>query len=99
MQHVSCIVPTGHLSYAPLEPDSFYRGLRENPGAIIADAGSCDIGPYPLGANTADPANAFKFSIARKKPAGGPGESDMFGCQQYAPLFDLDIPLRVTSSV
>jgi hypothetical protein len=40
-----------------------------------------------------DPANAFKFSITRKQPAGGPGESDVFGCQQYAPLFDLDIPV------
>ncbi len=53
MTRVSCIVPTGHLSYAPLEPDSFYRGLEEHPGAVIADAGSCDIGPYPLGANSA----------------------------------------------
>jgi hypothetical protein len=53
MSHVSCIVPTGHLSYAPLEPGSFYLGLKENPGAIIADAGSCDIGPYPLGTKSA----------------------------------------------
>lgn len=53
MNHVSCLVPTGHLSYAPLEPESFYRGLQEYPGAIIADAGSCDIGPYPLGSDTA----------------------------------------------
>ena len=53
MTRVSCIVPTGHLSYAPLEPDSFYRGLERRTGAVIADAGSCDIGPYPLGANTA----------------------------------------------
>ena len=53
MTRVSCIVPTGHLSYAPLEPDSFYRGIEERPGAVIADAGSCDIGPYPLGANAA----------------------------------------------
>ena len=53
MTRVSCIVPTGHLSYAPLEPESFYRGLELRPGAVIADAGSCDIGPYPLGANMA----------------------------------------------
>ena len=53
MNHVSCLVPTGHLSYAPLEPESFYRGLQEHPGAIIADAGSCDIGPYPFGSDTA----------------------------------------------
>lgn len=41
-----------------------------------------------------EPANAFKFSITRQRPAGGPGESDVFGCQQYAPLFDLDIPIQ-----
>ena len=41
MKHVSCIVPTGHLSYAPLEPGSFNLGLKEHPGAIIARAGSC----------------------------------------------------------
>lgn len=61
---VSCIVPTGHLSYAPMEPDSFYRGLQEGPGAIIADAGSCDIGPYPLGSNTAASPEAWqRFDI------------------------------------
>jgi hypothetical protein len=58
MKRVSCIVPTGHLSYAPLEP-----------------------------------ANAIKFSIRRERPAGGPGEHDVFGCQQYGPLFDLEIPV------
>ena len=41
-----------------------------------------------------EPARAFKFSIIRQRPAGGPGESDVFGCQQYAPLFDVDIPLQ-----
>jgi hypothetical protein len=40
-----------------------------------------------------EPANAFKFSIRRQRPAGGPGERDVFGCQQYGPLFDLDIPV------
>jgi hypothetical protein len=65
MTSVSCIVPTGHLSYAPLEPDSFYRGLDRHPGAIIADAGSCDIGPYPLGANAAaSPEEWQRFDLA-----------------------------------
>lgn len=64
MQAVSCIVPTGHLSYAPLEPESFYRGLAESPGAIIADAGSCDIGPYPLGSDgAASPEEWQRFDL------------------------------------
>jgi hypothetical protein len=40
-----------------------------------------------------DPANAFKFTIYRKRPSGSPGETDVFGCQQYPPLLDVEIPL------
>jgi acyclic terpene utilization AtuA family protein len=42
------LAPNGHLGFAPLQPDSFERGLRERPDAIIADSGSSDIGPAPL---------------------------------------------------
>ena len=37
-------------------------------------------------------ANAIKFTIRRPRPSGGMGESDLFGSQQYAPLFDVEIP-------
>ena len=40
-----------------------------------------------------DPALAIKFTIRREKPSGSPGERDVFGAQQYAPLFDLPIPM------
>ena len=36
--------------------------------------------------------SAGRFSIRRIRPSGSPGESDMFGCQQYAPLFFVEIP-------
>ena len=39
-----------------------------------------------------EPANAIKFTIRRLAPSGGMGESDLFGSQQYAPLFDVQIP-------
>jgi hypothetical protein len=39
-----------------------------------------------------EPANAIKFTIRRPRPSGSMGESDLFGSQQYAPLFDLEIP-------
>ena len=39
-----------------------------------------------------EPARAIKFSIRRERPSGSPGESDVFGCQQYPPLFDIEIP-------
>ena len=40
-----------------------------------------------------DPANAIKFTINRLQPSGSPGETDIFGCQQYPPLLDLEIPV------
>ena len=39
-----------------------------------------------------DPANAIKFTIYRVRPSGSPGDPDIFGAQQYAPLLDLEIP-------
>ncbi|MGQ4807141.1 hypothetical protein NKDENANG_00485 [Candidatus Entotheonellaceae bacterium PAL068K] len=64
MQPVSCVGPTGHLGYAPMEPESFYQSLAEHPGAVIADSESCDIGPYPLGSKTAaSPEEWQRFDI------------------------------------
>jgi len=39
-----------------------------------------------------EPANAIKFTIRRLKPSGSPGETDVFGSQQYAPLFAVEVP-------
>ena len=39
-----------------------------------------------------EPAHAIKFTIRRMRPSGSMGESDLFGSQQYAPLFDIEIP-------
>jgi len=41
-----------------------------------------------------DPALAIKFTIRRERPSGSPGERDVFGAQQYAPLFDVPIPIE-----
>ncbi|MCL6596764.1 MAG: DUF4387 domain-containing protein [Firmicutes bacterium] len=38
-----------------------------------------------------DPANAIKFTIYRRVPSGSPGDPDIFGSQQYAPLLDVEI--------
>lgn len=51
MNPVKILCPTGHLSFTPLEKESFLRGCAQGPDYIIADAGSCDIGPRPLGAD------------------------------------------------
>jgi uncharacterized protein DUF4387 len=37
-------------------------------------------------------ANAIKFTLRRASPSGSPGDSDIFGAQQYAPLLDIEIP-------
>lgn len=39
-----------------------------------------------------DPAYAIKFTISRLQPSGSPGEGDIFGCQQYPPLLDIEVP-------
>ena len=39
-----------------------------------------------------DPANAIKFTIFRLKPSGSPGDPDIFGSQQYAPLLGVEVP-------
>lgn len=40
-----------------------------------------------------DPAQAIKFTIRRRRPAGSPGEPDPFGSQMYPPLFGIEIPI------
>jgi uncharacterized protein DUF4387 len=42
-----------------------------------------------------DPANAIKFTLRRAQPSGSPGDSDIFGAQQYAPLLDIDIDVDI----
>ncbi|MGE8207034.1 DUF4387 domain-containing protein [Heyndrickxia sp. NPDC080065] len=41
-----------------------------------------------------DPAYAIKFTMIRNAPSGSPGESDIFGCQQYPPLLDILVPIQ-----
>ncbi len=40
-----------------------------------------------------DPAFAIKFTILRDRPSGSPGDPDIFGAQQYAPLMDTEVPV------
>jgi hypothetical protein len=39
-----------------------------------------------------DAANAFKATLPRRIPSGDPGDSDVYGAQQHAPLLDLQLP-------
>lgn len=38
-----------------------------------------------------DPARAIKFTLRRRRPSGSPGETDVFGAQQYGPLLTVEI--------
>lgn len=38
-----------------------------------------------------DPGYAIKFTILRRQPSGSPGDPDIFGAQQYAPLLDVEV--------
>ncbi len=51
-QTLRFLCPNGHLGFAPLKTDSFFRGVRSRPDFILADSGSDDIGPGPLGSDT-----------------------------------------------
>jgi hypothetical protein len=33
-------------------------------------------------------------SILRERPSGSPGDSDIFGAQQHAPLLDIEVPIE-----
>jgi hypothetical protein len=39
-----------------------------------------------------DPAKAVKFTLRRLAPSGSLGETDLFGCQHYAPLLEIEVP-------
>jgi hypothetical protein len=41
-----------------------------------------------------DPGYAIKFTINRLRPSGSFGEGDIFGCQQYPPLLEVEIPVE-----
>lgn len=43
--------PTGHLGFTPIEEASFWVGVERRPDFIVADSGSCDIGPQALGSD------------------------------------------------
>jgi len=40
-----------------------------------------------------DAACAFKATFPRLVPAGEFGDTDVYGCQQHAPLLDVDLPI------
>lgn len=50
-QAMRIVSPNGHLGFAPTRPESFREALKQDLDYVIADSGSCDIGPGPLGSD------------------------------------------------
>jgi hypothetical protein len=42
-----------------------------------------------------DEINAVKATIPRRLSCGRPGDTDVYGCQQYIPLWNLEVPDEV----
>ena len=42
-----------------------------------------------------DPGQVVKINVLRVRASGDPGETDVFGAQQYPPLLNLDVPDQV----
>jgi hypothetical protein len=40
-----------------------------------------------------DAGQGIKLTIRRERASGNPGDSDILGCQQHAPLYDVRVPL------
>ncbi|MBM3470324.1 MAG: DUF4387 domain-containing protein [Armatimonadetes bacterium] len=39
-----------------------------------------------------DPGQGIKVTILRRQSSGSPGDPDVLGCQQHAPLYDIEVP-------
>jgi hypothetical protein len=66
--------------------------LRPALFAELYDVDEADVifTPYPAGL-------AFKATIPRAIPAGDLGDTDVYGCQQHAPLLEVDIPVNAVA--
>lgn len=66
-------------SSQPLSPDGIAALYRIDPEDIVTYVVMPQL-------------DALKFTIRRPRRSGGPGDADVFGSQQYAPLLDVVIP-------
>ncbi len=84
-----------HLTFdVVFESADVYRRVRDS-GAITAQsvADAYGVGVDQVVSIIAfDPGNAIKINMRRRIASGDPGETDVFGAQQYAPLLDLEVP-------
>ena len=84
-----------HLTFDIIfESRETYRTVVDS-GAITAQTVAAAYGVDPsevVSIIRFEPGHAIKINMRRRIPSGDPGEIDVFGAQQYAPLLDLEIP-------
>ena len=85
-----------HITFDVIFPDRESFELVRGSRALTREAVAA-LYRIPIERITAfveyEPGLAIKFTIRRERPSGSPGERDVFGAQQYPPLFSLPIPV------
>ena len=85
-----------HITFDVIFPDRGSFDLVRRSGALTRESVAA-LYRVPVDRVTGfaeyEPGLAIKFTIRRERPSGSPGERDVFGSQQYPPLFALPIPL------
>jgi hypothetical protein len=72
-----------------------YRLVRDS-GAVTRETVAATFGISPAEITSlfaVDMANAIKITLHRPRAQGAFGESDIYGCQQHAPLLGLAVPV------
>ena len=74
--------------------EASYRRVRDSgvlTPSLIAQRYQIDISDV-ISIISFDPAQAIKITIRRATSTGAPGDTDVYGAQQHAPLLDIPIP-------
>lgn len=75
--------------------DEVYNYLKEN--HLFTKEDVAELYDIPIDDITVfvyfDPAKAIKFTLNRPRANGDPGESDVYGSQQYGPLFNVELSI------
>lgn len=71
-----------------------YEAVKAS-GALSADvvAARYDLSPAEVQFFEYDAGRAFKATIPRLHSVGSPGDRDLYGAQQHAPVAAIDVPL------
>lgn len=69
----------------------YERGLRSADLAPAAVAARYGVSPNAVVVTPYPTALAIKITLPRQEPAGGPGDRDVYGAQQHAPLLEAEV--------